>query len=55
MMQLWTFKSQYYDRNFPETVETVRKKWKIKDGGDIYCFFTTDEENQKIVLLCKKL
>ena len=42
-------------RNFPETVENIRKKWKIKDGGDAYCFFTTDLNNNKIVLLCAKL
>lgn len=42
-------------RNFPETVESIRKKWKIKDGGNKYCFFTTDENNNKIVLICKKI
>ena len=42
-------------RNFPETVEAIRKKWKIKDGGDRYCFFTTDLNNNKIVLLCTKI
>ncbi|MEO0059121.1 MAG: hypothetical protein RLZZ312_768, partial [Bacteroidota bacterium] len=41
-------------RNFPETVENIRKKWKIKDGGDLYCFFTTNLYDQKIVLVCKK-
>lgn len=42
-------------RNFSETVENIRKKWKIKDGGDDYCFFTTNQNNDKIVLLCAKL
>lgn len=42
-------------RNFPETVENIRKKWKIKDGGNRYCFFTTDENDHKIVLICKKI
>jgi THUMP domain-like len=42
-------------RNFPETVEKIRKKWKIKDGGNQYCFFTTDANDNKIVLICKKL
>lgn len=42
-------------RNFPETVENIRKKWKINDGGTTYCFFTTDANNTKIVLLCSKL
>lgn len=42
-------------RNFPDSVENIRKKWKIKDGGNLYCFFTTDVNNTKIVLLCSKL
>jgi hypothetical protein len=42
-------------RNFPETVETIRKKWKIKEGGNSYCFCTTDMKNDKIVLLCTKI
>ncbi len=42
-------------RNFPETVELIRKKWKIKDGGNNYCFFTTDLNNNKIVLICTKI
>ena len=41
-------------RNFPDTVESIRKKWKIKEGGNRYCFFTTDENDNKIVLNCKK-
>ncbi|MBX9806420.1 MAG: class I SAM-dependent methyltransferase, partial [Flavobacteriaceae bacterium] len=42
-------------RNFPDTVESIRKKWKIKEGGNQYCFFTTDENNNKIVLICRKI
>jgi hypothetical protein len=42
-------------RNFPDTVESIRKKWKIKDGGNSYCFFTTDENNHKIILICTKI
>lgn len=42
-------------RNFPETVESIRKKWKIKEGGNQYSFFTTDKNDNKIVLICKKI
>lgn len=42
-------------RNFPISVEEIRKKWKIKDGGNEYCFFTTNINNEKIVLLCEKI
>ena len=48
-------KANITTRNFPETVENIRKKWKIKDGGDCYCFCTTNQNNDKIVLLCAKL
>lgn len=42
-------------RNFPLNVPEIKKKWKIKDGGDIYAFFTTNLNNDKIVLLCSKI
>lgn len=42
-------------RNFPDSVENIRKKWKIKDGGNQYCFFTTDKNDTKIALICKKI
>ena len=42
-------------RNFPEKVEDLRKKWKIKDGGDIYVFFTTNINDEKIVIVCSKV
>jgi hypothetical protein len=48
-------KANIRTRNFPDTVENIRKKWKIKDGGTTYCFFTTDMNNNKIVLICTKI
>ena len=42
-------------RNFPETVQQIRKKFKIIDGGDSYLFFTTDSNNEKVVVIAKKL
>lgn len=42
-------------RNFPLSPDELRKKWKIKDGGDLYAFFTTNMQNEKIVLLCGKI
>jgi len=41
-------------RNFPLQVTDILKKWKIKDGGDTYAFFTTNIDNEKVVLLCSK-
>ena len=48
-------KANITTRNFPETVENIRKKWKISDGGNSYVFFTTDANNHKIVLICTKI
>ena len=41
-------------RNFPETVNQIRSKFSIKDGGDLYLFFTTNCNNEKIILVCSK-
>ncbi len=42
-------------RNFPDTVENIRKKLKITEGGDLYYFFTTNKNEEKIVLICTKI
>jgi 16S rRNA G966 N2-methylase RsmD len=52
------FKSQKVNvttRNFPKTVAIIRKELQLKDGGDVYLFFTTDQYLNKIVLLCSKI
>lgn len=48
-------KANIATRNFPESVATIRKKWKIKEGGDTYLFFTILENEAKIMLICKKI
>jgi len=42
-------------RNFPIKVEDLKKKYKIKDGGTTFVFFTTNIENKKIALICTKI
>ncbi len=42
-------------RNFPIKPEEIKKKYKITDGGTIFAFFTTNMNNEKIILLCTKL
>lgn len=42
-------------RNFPESVDSIRKRWKIKPGGDIYLFFTTNMDDKKIMIVCSKV
>ena len=41
-------------RNFPISVAEIRKRFDIKAGGDRYLFFTTVNENKKMVLVCTK-
>lgn len=48
-------KANITTRNFPETVQNIRKKFKIKDGGETYLFFTTDLNGSKIVVATKKV
>ena len=48
-------KANITTRNFPESVATIRKKMKIKDGGEIYLFFTKDLNENVVVLQCKRV
>src|SRR5690554_1769951 len=48
-------KANITTRNFPESVAQIRQKWKIADGGNLYCFFTTNLKNEKIVVICEKI
>ncbi|MFY0604978.1 MAG: RsmD family RNA methyltransferase [Flavobacteriaceae bacterium] len=41
-------------RNFPKSVSQLRKELKLKDGGENYMFFTTNQNNQLIVINCVK-
>ena len=42
-------------RNFPLTVQQIRDKLKLSDGGNEYLFATTDAQNQKIMIICIKV
>lgn len=55
--ELKPFENQKWNittRNFPLKVDEIRKKHKLKEGGEIYAFFTTDLDNNKIVIVCRK-
>ncbi|MDR1714352.1 MAG: class I SAM-dependent methyltransferase [Prevotella sp.] len=41
-------------RNFPLSVQEIRKKTGLKDGGDIYIFATTLADDRKVLLICHK-
>jgi len=42
-------------RNYPVSVDDLRKKLKIKDGGDQYLFACTLNNDQKAIIECKKI
>ena len=42
-------------RNFPLSVDELRKKCKIKDGGDIYIFATTLFNGEKVFIRCNRV
>ncbi len=52
--QLAINKANVTTRNFPLTVQQIRKKFKIGDGGDLYLFFTTNRDEEKVVIITKK-
>lgn len=41
-------------RNFPTSVVELRKKLKLKEGGDLYLFATTLHGGQKVLIKCIK-
>ncbi len=48
-------KANVTTRNFAESVAEVRKKFKIRDGGNAYLFFTRDLTGKSVVLSCTKV
>ena len=42
-------------RNFPATVAELRKRLKLREGGDVYLFATTLGDESHVLLRCKQL
>lgn len=42
-------------RNFKETPQQIKKKLKIKDGGEYQAFFTTILNNKQVCVICKRI
>lgn len=42
-------------RNFPMSVADLRKKLKLSEGGDVYLFATTQQENRRILIRSHKI
>lgn len=47
-------KANIATRNFPISPENLRKKLKLKDGGETYIFATTTADNDHILIVCDK-
>ena len=45
-----TKKANVVTRNFDLKPEEIKKKFKIKDGGEIFLFFSTNYKNEKVVI-----
>ena len=41
-------------RNFPSTVDQLRKRLKLKEGGDVYLFATTLADESHVLVQCEK-
>jgi 16S rRNA G966 N2-methylase RsmD len=48
-------KANVVTRNFDLKPEEIKKKFKIKDGGDLYLFFCINHLDQKIVIQAKRV
>lgn len=65
LLEKWTYKdfrstkpvtqANVICRNFPQTPEEVKKKNKLKDGGETYLLFTTGPDENLLVLHCQRL
>ncbi|XRE44708.1 SAM-dependent methyltransferase [Tenacibaculum discolor] len=53
--QITDTKANITTRNFPKTVAQLRKETKLKDGGNTYLFFTTNINDELIVIDCRKI
>lgn len=42
-------------RNFPISVAELRKRLKLKEGGDVYIFATTDAKKGHLLMVCRKI
>ena len=42
-------------RNFPASVAELRKRIKLSEGGDVYLFATTLNNEQKVLIRCEKV
>lgn len=42
-------------RNFPGKIDDLRKKWRLKEGGDVYLFASELFDTRKVVIVAQKV
>ena len=52
--ELMYMKANISTRNFPESVDQIKRKLHIKDGGNDFLFFTTSIIKNKVIIMCSK-
>lgn len=55
MVEIPEGKANIAVRNFPDSVDVIRKKTGLKEGGSVYLFATKDKDDKLIVLLTEKI
>jgi len=48
-------KANVIAKNFPLKVDEIRKKFKIKEGGDKYIYFTTQSDDKPVVIIANRI
>ncbi len=49
------YKANIAIRNFPESVNQIKRKLNLKDGGNVFLFFTTIKMKNKVIIICSKI
>ncbi len=49
------YKANVAIRNFPESVDQIRRKLNIRDGGKNFLFVTTSSTTNKVIIICSKI
>jgi len=49
------YKANVAIRNFPESVDQIRRKLNIKDGGKNFLFVTTSIITNRVIIICSKI
>ena len=48
-------KANISTRNFPDDIATIKKKLKLKDGGNTYIFACKNQSEKPLLLVCEKI